>query len=104
MENRVFRGCLQGAEFGQNWPCFWPLTNNSRANLVVLYRFLSIYLPSGPGAETGVKVKAEVGTEVYADTRVEAQKMMSISSRVPLSLVRALPALRQVCGLAIWLD
>ena len=33
---------------------FLAQTNNSKANLVALCRFSSMYLPGGPGAEAGV--------------------------------------------------
>ena len=68
---------------------FLALTNDFRANLIVLYRFLSIYLSVWPKAETGVGV--EVG----------AQKTARIRTGVLLLLVEALPALQRVQGLAI---
>ena len=78
---------MQDAEFAWSWPCSWPLTNDSRANLIALCRSLSVYLSGGPGAKAGAKM--------------EAQKTTGVSSEVPLLLVGALLTLRQVRGLAI---
>ena len=50
----ALRGLSRGAEFA--WPCSWPLTNDSRANLVALCRSTSVYVPGGLGAGAGVGV------------------------------------------------
>ena len=84
----AFRGCSRGTELAWSWPCSWLLTNDSRANLVAVCRFSSVYLPGGPGAEAGAGV--------------EARETAGVGSGVPLSLVRAPPALRQVQGPTIW--
>ena len=57
--------------------------------MIVLCRFSSIYLSSGPGME--------------AEVRVKAQKMASVDLKVLLLLVAASPVLRWVRGLFIWL-
>ena len=44
-------GSLPGAEFA--WACSWPLTNNSRANLVAFCRSTLVYIPGGPEAGLG---------------------------------------------------
>ena len=103
MENQAFSGCSYNAEFAWNWLYFWPLTNDSRTNLVALSKSLSIYLFSGPEVEVGTGVGAEAwaGIGVWAGTGVEVQKMAGIDLEVPLSSIGAPPALQRMQGPAI---
>ena len=85
--------------------CSWPLTNDSRVNLVALCRSLSVYLPGRPGTEAGAGVG--VGTRAWAGAGVGAQETAGVlfplvgapasSSLLPKG------GLRQVHGSAIWL-
>ena len=72
-------------ELAWSWPCYWPLTDNSKTNLVALCRSSSVYLPYKPGTEAEIRVR----------------EMAGVGLRVPLSFVGALPALQQVWDLAI---
>lgn len=71
----ALKDLLRVKEFA--WPFSWPLTNDSRANLMIFYKSISIYILSGPEVGTGV----EVG--------VKAQEMAGIGVRVSLHLVEA---------------
>ena len=82
------------SELAWSWLYSWLLTNDSRANLLALYRSSFLYLPGGLEMEAGVKV--------WAGTGVGARETAGIGSKVPLLLVRALPALWRVRGPAIW--
>ena len=53
-----------------------------------------MYLSSGPGAGIEADAEAEVEAATWARAKIRVQKMASKKSRVPLSLVRALPALQ----------
>lgn len=101
--------------------------NNSKANLVAFCRSLSVYLSGGleteigvgakvevqvkarveAGARVGVRVKvraeARVGARVGAGVEMEAQNMANIETEVLLLLVKTLPVLQRVQGLAFWL-
>ena len=76
---------LLAPKFTWSWPYFWPLKNDSRANLVAFYRFSSVYVSGRPETEAGAGVQETAG----------------IGLGVPLSLVKAPLALRRVWSPAI---
>ena len=99
-------------ELAWSWPCSYPLKNDSRANLVALCRFSSVYLPGGHGTEAKagagvgagawIAAEASVGVRVRAGATVRAWKTAGVRMGVPLLSVEAPPALQWVRGLAIW--
>ena len=66
------------------------MTNNFEANLIVFYRFLSIYLTNKP------KVKAKTKKRTWAKVRVKVKKTADIGLRVLLLLIKFSPVLQQV--------
>lgn len=85
--------CSRDAEF--TWLYSWLLTNNSKTNLVALYRSVSVYMPSRPRTRVGIWAwaGASVGAGVWLP--LVGVPSMNLSLLVERKLW-------QVRGLAIW--